>query len=117
MKVVVAGGGAFGVKHLDGIKNIDGVEVEAVVGRRPEPTQKLAAEHGIPMLLYAGGEALRFDDRAITVGMRGIISVMRAIGMLQRRRPPESSRSPGPRFERSPREPGLRSRSVRARRS
>ena len=58
MKVVVAGGGAFGVKHLDGIKNIDGVEVEAVVGRRPEPTQKLASDHGIPHALTSLDEAL-----------------------------------------------------------
>ncbi|MDH3419680.1 MAG: Gfo/Idh/MocA family oxidoreductase [Gammaproteobacteria bacterium] len=58
MKVVVAGGGAFGIKHLDGIKNIDGVEVEAVVGRRPEPTSKLAAEHGIAHALTSLEEAL-----------------------------------------------------------
>lgn len=58
MKVVVAGGGAFGIKHLDGIKNIDGVEVEAVVGRRPEQTSKLAAEHGIAHALTSLDEAL-----------------------------------------------------------
>ena len=29
MRVLVAGGGAFGIKHLNGIKNIDGVEVAA----------------------------------------------------------------------------------------
>jgi 2-hydroxy-4-carboxymuconate semialdehyde hemiacetal dehydrogenase len=58
MKVVVAGGGAFGVKHLDGIKNIDGVEVEAVVGRRLEPTSKLAAEYGIPHALTSLDDAL-----------------------------------------------------------
>ncbi|NNC66104.1 MAG: Gfo/Idh/MocA family oxidoreductase [Gammaproteobacteria bacterium] len=58
MKVVVAGGGAFGVKHLEGIKSIDGVEVEAVVGRRPEPTQALASEHGIPHALTSLDEAL-----------------------------------------------------------
>ena len=58
MKVVVAGGGAFGVKHLDGIKNIDGVEVEAIVGRRPESTSKLATEHGVPHALTDLAEAL-----------------------------------------------------------
>jgi 2-hydroxy-4-carboxymuconate semialdehyde hemiacetal dehydrogenase len=58
MKVAVAGGGAFGIKHLEGIKNIDGVEVEAVVGRRPEPTSKLAAEHGIAHALTSLDEAL-----------------------------------------------------------
>ena len=34
IKVALAGAGAFGVKHLDGIKNIDGVEVVSLVGRR-----------------------------------------------------------------------------------
>lgn len=39
-------------------------------------------ERDIPMLLYEGGEALRFDEAAIRAGVRGIVSVMRAIGML-----------------------------------
>ena len=59
MKIVVAGGGAFGIKHLNGIKNIDGIEVAALVGRRPEPTQKLAAEHGIPEAFTSLDEALK----------------------------------------------------------
>ena len=47
MKAILAGAGAFGIKHLDGIKNIDGVEVVALVGRTLEPTQKVAEEYGI----------------------------------------------------------------------
>ncbi len=47
MKVVLAGVGAFGIKHLNGIKNIDGVEVAGLVGRRPEHTQKKAQEFGV----------------------------------------------------------------------
>jgi len=47
MKVVVAGAGAFGQKHLDGIANIDGVEVASVVGRRLEPTQEIADKYGV----------------------------------------------------------------------
>ncbi|MCA9600775.1 MAG: succinylglutamate desuccinylase/aspartoacylase family protein [Myxococcales bacterium] len=39
-------------------------------------------ERGIPMLLYESGEALRFDELGIQGGVRGIISVMRAIDML-----------------------------------
>lgn len=41
-----------------------------------------AAEHGIPMLLYEAGEALRYDEVAIRAGVRGIIGVMRALEML-----------------------------------
>ena len=57
-KVVLAGAGAFGLKHLDGIKNIDGVEVVSIVGRRLEPTQKVADEYGIPHATTELSEAL-----------------------------------------------------------
>ncbi len=41
-----------------------------------------AAEMGITMLLYEAGESLRFDEVAIRAGMRGVMSVMQALGML-----------------------------------
>src|SRR5215475_14533977 len=47
IKVALAGAGAFGIKHLDGIKNIDGVEVVSLVGRRLEPTKEVANKYGI----------------------------------------------------------------------
>ncbi len=47
MKTILAGAGAFGIKHLDGIRNIDGVEVVALVGRRLEPTRETADQYGI----------------------------------------------------------------------
>ena len=47
MKIPLAGAGAFGEKHLDGLKNIDGVDVVSLVGRRLEPTQAIAAKYGI----------------------------------------------------------------------
>lgn len=58
MKVVLAGAGAFGKKHLDGIRNIDGVECVCVVGRRLEPTQEIAEEHGISHACTDLAEAL-----------------------------------------------------------
>ena len=45
---------------------------------------------GIPILLYEAGEALRFDELSIRVGVQGILAVMRQIGMLpasRRQRP------------------------------
>jgi predicted deacylase len=39
-------------------------------------------ERNIPMLVYEAGEALRFDEVGIRAGVRGVLSVMRAIGML-----------------------------------
>ena len=47
IKVALAGAGAFGIKHLDGIKNIDGVEVVSLVGRELEQTKEVAAKYGI----------------------------------------------------------------------
>ncbi len=44
--------------------------------------RQMAAEKGIPILLYEAGEALRFDQLAIRAGVRGIRNVMRSIGML-----------------------------------
>ncbi len=44
--------------------------------------REYAAEHGIPMLLYEAGEALRFDERAIRGGLKGVVNVMRELGMV-----------------------------------
>ncbi len=41
-----------------------------------------AVEKGIPMLIYEAGEALRFDEVSIRAGIRGVLNVMRHIGML-----------------------------------
>jgi 2-hydroxy-4-carboxymuconate semialdehyde hemiacetal dehydrogenase len=47
IKVALAGAGAFGIKHLDGIGNIDGVEVVSLVSRDLGATRELAAKYGI----------------------------------------------------------------------
>jgi 2-hydroxy-4-carboxymuconate semialdehyde hemiacetal dehydrogenase len=47
IKVALAGAGAFGIKHLDGIRNIDGVEVVSLVGRELDKTREVAAKYGI----------------------------------------------------------------------
>ena len=58
MKVVVAGQGAFGQKHLDGIARIDGVEVASLVGGNQESTKAVAAKYGIPHYTGDLAEAL-----------------------------------------------------------
>jgi len=47
IRIALAGAGAFGIKHLDGIKNIDGVEVVSLVGRELDKTREVAARYGI----------------------------------------------------------------------
>jgi 2-hydroxy-4-carboxymuconate semialdehyde hemiacetal dehydrogenase len=47
IKVALIGAGAFGIKHLDGIKNIAGVEVVSVIGRELDKTKEVAKQYGI----------------------------------------------------------------------
>jgi len=47
MKIALAGTGAFGIKHLDGLANIDGVTVTSVVSRRLEQAEEVARKYGI----------------------------------------------------------------------
>ncbi len=43
--------------------------------------RRAATDQKIPTMLYEAGEALRFDELAIRLGVRGIIRVMQALGM------------------------------------
>jgi 2-hydroxy-4-carboxymuconate semialdehyde hemiacetal dehydrogenase len=47
IKVALAGAGAFGIKHLDGIRNIPDVEVVSLVGREYAKTKEVADKYGI----------------------------------------------------------------------
>lgn len=47
IKVALAGAGAFGIKHLDGIKNIADVEVISLISRDQSKTDEVAARYGI----------------------------------------------------------------------
>ncbi|KPF78082.1 oxidoreductase [alpha proteobacterium AAP81b] len=62
MRIALAGAGAFGEKHLDGLKLIDGVTVTSLVGRRLEPTQAIAAKYGIGHATTDLAETLARDD-------------------------------------------------------
>jgi len=63
MKFCVAGAaGAFGLKHLDALAVIDGVEVTSVVGSNREKMQAFARERGIPHGTDDLAESLARDD-------------------------------------------------------
>ncbi len=51
-------------------------------------------ENEIPVLLYEAGEALRFDEACIRAGTRGVINVMRLLGMLPRASRPTAVHEP-----------------------
>ena len=62
MRIALAGTGAFGIKHLDGLANIDGVTVTAVVSRRLEQAEEVARKYGIGHVTTDLGEVLARDD-------------------------------------------------------
>jgi predicted deacylase len=59
-----------------------GVPVVLDANVRDGSLRQAVLERDIPMLLYEGGEALRFEEGAIRAGSRGVLRVMRALGML-----------------------------------
>jgi 2-hydroxy-4-carboxymuconate semialdehyde hemiacetal dehydrogenase len=48
MKVGLAGQGAFGIKHLEAIRNIPGIEVITLTGGNQQSTREVAEKFGIP---------------------------------------------------------------------
>jgi 2-hydroxy-4-carboxymuconate semialdehyde hemiacetal dehydrogenase len=46
MRIALAGAGAFGEKHLDGLKLIDGVEITSIISRTGEQAAAVAAKYG-----------------------------------------------------------------------
>ncbi|NNC38114.1 MAG: succinylglutamate desuccinylase [Hyphomonadaceae bacterium] len=49
--------------------------------------REAAQSVGCHTLLYEAGEALRFDETAIRIGVKGVLGVMRQIGMLPKLKP------------------------------
>ena len=73
--------------NLDGDKTLDiarafGAPVIVGSNVRDGSLRECAQDLGMPMLVYEAGEALRFDETSIRAGIRGILGVMRHIGML-----------------------------------
>jgi 2-hydroxy-4-carboxymuconate semialdehyde hemiacetal dehydrogenase len=58
MKICVAGQGAFGVKHLEALRNIPGIEVVTLAGGSPDSTKEVAGKFGIRHWSLDLGECL-----------------------------------------------------------
>ena len=67
MKVCLAGAGAFGIKHIEGMQKIDGVEVVSLIGRELPKTQEVAKKFGIKHVStnLADGLAIKEVDAVI----------------------------------------------------
>ena len=62
MRVALAGAGAFGLKHLDALGRIDGVEIAAVVSRRLDQAHDVADRYGAPIATTSLDEVLASPD-------------------------------------------------------
>src|SRR5436190_13879635 len=65
MKICVAGQGAFGQKHLDALKRIQGVEVTSLVGGNQDATAQVAKKYGIPHYTGELSEGIKRADEVI----------------------------------------------------
>ena len=64
------------------LANCFGVPVIVNANIRDNSLRDSVAELGVPILIYEAGEALRFDEISIKAGLRGILNIMRLVGML-----------------------------------
>lgn len=62
IKVALAGAGAFGIKHLDGIRNIADVEVVSLISRDLDKTREIADKYGIAHVSTELEDALAIQE-------------------------------------------------------
>ncbi|MFM1896537.1 MAG: hypothetical protein RLZZ385_1611 [Pseudomonadota bacterium] len=102
--------------ETDRLARAFGVPVVINASIRDGSLRQAAAELGIPMLLFEGGEALRYEERVIQTALQGILAVMESIGMIpasglrRRRRPKEVFVARSSYWERAPHSGSLRAR-------
>jgi 2-hydroxy-4-carboxymuconate semialdehyde hemiacetal dehydrogenase len=88
MKIALAGEGAFGVKHLEAIARIDGVEIVSLAGGAPAATQVLARRFGIPHWTTDLGAVLaRPDIEAVILATPTPLHAAQAIACLEAGKP------------------------------
>jgi predicted deacylase len=63
-----------------------GVPVLLNSNLRDGSLRESAVEHGVKILLYEAGEALRFDELSIRAGEKGVLNVLGYLGMVRKRK-------------------------------
>lgn len=61
-RIALAGAGAFGEKHLDGLKNIEGAEIVSIISRTGEQAAEVARKYGAKHSSTELEDALTRDD-------------------------------------------------------
>jgi 2-hydroxy-4-carboxymuconate semialdehyde hemiacetal dehydrogenase len=62
VRIALVGAGAFGIKHLDGLMNIDGVKVVSIVSAKLDQAERVAVAYGAPHATTEFDEVLDRDD-------------------------------------------------------
>lgn len=70
-------------KETERLARAFGVPVVINSNIRDGSLRQAASDMGIPMLLFEGGEALRYEEKVINAAIRGILSTMSSIGMIE----------------------------------
>jgi hypothetical protein len=83
--------GALGQNGVEPLARAFGAPVVLDSNFRDGSLRASVHDYGIPLLVYEGGEALRFEEMAIRSGLRGVVGVMEALEML----PPSRRRRRG----------------------
>jgi 2-hydroxy-4-carboxymuconate semialdehyde hemiacetal dehydrogenase len=84
INVALAGAGAFGQKHLDALRLIDGVNVTSVVGRELDKTREVAKKYGIGHVTTELAETLaRSDVDAVILATPTQMHAQQTIACLQ----------------------------------
>lgn len=83
MKICVIGNGAFGVKHLQALQNIEEAEVVCVVGSRDESAKKTADKFGVPNYTGDLNKALELDFDAAIIASPTQIHAKQAIAVME----------------------------------
>ncbi|HTR00499.1 MAG TPA: Gfo/Idh/MocA family oxidoreductase [Candidatus Acidoferrum sp.] len=83
IKVLMVGHGAFAQKHMDAIKNIPGVEIASICGRREEATKEVAVKYGVKHWGIDLGECLKQNVDAVIITSATQVHAAQAIQCLK----------------------------------
>lgn len=70
-------------KNVKALAAAFGAPVIVNANLREGSLREAAQKKGCAMLLYEAGEALRFDEKAVRIGVKGVFQVMRHLNMLE----------------------------------
>ena len=83
-----------GNTHLAELGRVFGAPVMMTSKLREGSLRMAAEDAGVDVLLYEGGEGLRFDELAARAGVSGILRVMHHLGMIARKGVPRARHAP-----------------------